>query len=98
MAQNAKVLKGQGHASKSSVKVNILLNQICIWYILLICKIFLVFDNNPYVLSYFVLKISSLPEFSVYNPGALFRKSLSSNIDFLNSAPGVIYRKLRYME
>ena len=37
-----------------------------------------------------------VPEFSVYNPGALFIKSLSNNIDFLNSAPGVVYEKLRY--
>ena len=37
-----------------------------------------------------------LPEFSIHNPGALLKKSLSKNIDFLNSAPGVVYRKLRY--
>ena len=37
-----------------------------------------------------------MPEFSVCNPGALFRKSLSNNIDFLNSAPGVLYGKLWY--
>ena len=30
-----------------------------------------------------------VPEFSVYNPWALFRKSLSNNIDFLNSALGL---------
>ena len=35
-----------------------------------------------------------LLEFSVYNPRALFRKSLS--IEFLNSAPGVVYGKLWY--
>ena len=35
-----------------------------------------------------------IPEFSVYNPGALFRKSPSDNIDFLNCAPGVVYGKL----
>ena len=34
-------------------------------------------------------------EFSVHNPGALFRKSLSNNIDFLNTAPGVVYGKLQ---
>ena len=37
-----------------------------------------------------------IPEFSVHNPGALFRKSLSNNIDFLNSTPGVVYGKLLY--
>ena len=41
-----------------------------------------------------VLLSETLPEFSVYNPGALFRKSLSNNIDFLNSAPGVVHGKL----
>ena len=30
-------------------------------------------------------------EFSVHNPRALFRKSLSNNSDFLNSAPEVVY-------
>ena len=39
----------------------------------------------------------ALLEFSVYNPRALFRTSLSNSIDFLNSAPGVIYRKLQYI-
>ena len=42
----------------------------------------------------FALQIC-LPEFSVCNPGALFRKSLSNNIDFMNSASGVVYEKLR---
>ena len=37
-----------------------------------------------------------VPEFSIYNPEALFRKCLSNNIDFLNSAPGVVYAKLPY--
>ena len=36
----------------------------------------------------------SLQEFSIYNPWALFRKSLIT-FDFLNSAPGVVYGKLR---
>ena len=36
-------------------------------------------------------------EFSVDNPGALFRKSVSNNIDFRNSTPGVVYGKLRYL-
>ena len=30
-----------------------------------------------------------IPVFSIYNPGTLFRKSLSNNIAFLNSAPGL---------
>ena len=34
--------------------------------------------------------------FHIYNPGALFRKSLFNNIDFLNSALEVVYGKLRY--
>ena len=35
--------------------------------------------------------MSNTPEFSVYNPGALFRKSLSNSIKFLTSAPGVVF-------
>ena len=31
----------------------------------------------------------------LYNPGALFRKSLSNNIDILNSTPGVVCGKLQ---
>ena len=33
------------------------------------------------------LQYYSLPEISEHNPGALFRKSLSNDIDFLNHAP-----------
>ena len=33
------------------------------------------------------ISIKLLPEISEHNPGALFRTSLSNNIDFLNSAP-----------
>ena len=36
-----------------------------------------------------------LPEVSEHNPGPLFSKSLSNNIDFLNSAPGVVFRNLQ---
>ena len=35
-----------------------------------------------------------VPEISEHNPGALFRKSVYNNIDFLNSAPGVVFRNL----
>ena len=34
--------------------------------------------------------LNNVPEFSVYNPGELFIKYLSNNIDCLNSAPGVV--------
>ena len=37
-----------------------------------------------------------VPEFSIYNPRSLFRKSLSNNFDFLNNGPGVVYGKLWY--
>ena len=40
-----------------------------------------------------MLACLALPEFSLYNPGILCRKFLSNNIDFLNSAPGVVYGK-----
>ena len=39
----------------------------------------------------------NIPEISEHNPGALFRKSLSNNIDFLNSGPGVVFRNLQYL-
>ena len=48
-------------------------------------------ETGAHVLTVCFLRI--LREFSVYNPGALFRKSLSDNIDFLTSAPGVVYGK-----
>ena len=38
---------------------------------------------------YRALQKSSLPEFSIYNPGELFRKSMLLDRDFLNSAPGL---------
>ena len=41
-------------------------------------------------------QLTRVPEFSTHNPRALFRKSLSNNIDFFNSAPGVVYGKRRY--
>ena len=34
MAQNTKGLKGQGHTSRSSVKVTYLFYQTCAWYLL----------------------------------------------------------------
>ena len=46
-------------------------------------------------ISHVFVLIILVPEFSIYNPRALFRKSLSNNIDFLNSASGVVYGKLK---
>ena len=42
------------------------------------------------------INLLSLSEISEYNPGALFRKSLSNNIDFLNTAPQVVLKNLQY--
>ena len=37
-----------------------------------------------------------VPEISEHNPRALFGKSLRYSTDFLNSAPGVVFRNLQY--